>query len=107
MCCETSVRGRLGLRLGHEETDESGIVYTGDVTASVWQEFAGDNSVTIFAPLTPATGVSDDPGETFGDISLGFSVAAPDGWSGFIRGGYQFNDDFEAISGNAGLRYAF
>jgi hypothetical protein len=64
--------------------------------------------VTIFTPpLGDPAGVSDDPGETYGDLSLGFSVAAPDGWSGFIRGGYQFNDDFEAVSGNAGLRYAW
>ena len=47
------------------------------------------------------------PGETFGDLSLGFSAAAPEGWSGFLRGNYQFSDDYEAWSGNAGLRYAW
>jgi autotransporter family porin len=104
---ETSVRGRLGLRLGHEQMGANGILYTGDVTASVWQEFAGDNDVTIFAPLTPATGVSDDPGETFGDLSLGFTVVAPEGWSGFIRGNFMFNEDYESYSGNAGLRYSW
>ena len=77
------------------------------MTASVWEEFNGDNDVTILAPLFPATGVSDDPGETFGDISLGFSMLAPEGWSGFLRGNYQFADDYEAFSGNAGLRYSW
>ena len=101
------MRGRLGLRLGHEYTAVSQVVYSSDVTASVWQEFAGNNDVTIFAPLTPALGVSDDPGETFGDMSIGFSVAAPDGWSAFLRGYYQFADEFDALSGNAGLRYAW
>jgi len=49
--------------------------------------------------------VSDDPGETFGDVSLGFSMLTPEGWSGFLRGDYQFGDDYEAFSGNAGLRF--
>jgi outer membrane autotransporter protein len=104
---ETSVRGRLGLRVGRNYTASDGIVYSGDVTASVWEDFSGDNGVTIFAPLTPATGVSDDPGETFGDVSLGFSALGPDGWSGFLRGNYAFAEDYEAVSGNAGVRYAW
>jgi autotransporter family porin len=104
---ETSVRGRLGLRLGHEQTASNGILYSGDVTAGVWQSFTGDNDVTIFAPLTPASNVSDDPGETFGDVSVGFSVQSPDGWSGFIRANYLFAEDYDAIAGNAGVRYAW
>jgi hypothetical protein len=83
------------------------VVYSSDVTASVWQEFNGDNDVTIFAPLTPATNVSDDPGETFGDVSVGFSVLSPDGWSTFVRGNWTFNEDIDALSGNAGVRYAW
>jgi outer membrane autotransporter protein len=73
----------------------------------VWQSFTGNNGVTIFAPLTPATGVSDDPGSTFGDLSIGFKVVAPEGWSGFLRGDYQFADDFNAWSGNLGVRYSW
>jgi len=104
---ETSVRGRLGLRLGHELTTSDQVLYSADVTASVWQEFAGNNDVTVFAPLTPATDVSDDPSETYGDVSLGFSVISPEGWSSFIRANYQFSEDYEAIAGNAGVRYAW
>ena len=55
-------------------------------------------------PGLPDFGVSDDPGQTFGDVSLGFSVASPDGWSGFLRANYLFADDYEAVSGNAGVR---
>ena len=40
-------------------------------------------------------------------ISVGFNMAAPQGWSGFVRGNYQFADDYEAWSGNAGVRYAW
>ena len=103
----TSVRGRLGLRLGHETTASDGTIYSGDVTASVWQEFAGDNDATVFAPLTPATNVSDDPAETYGDVSVGFNVLAPEGWSGFLRANYLFAEDYDAIAGNAGIRYAW
>jgi len=103
---ETSVRGRLGLRLG-ADYEHDGLLLTPDVTASVWQSFSGDNNVTVLAPLTPASDVSDDPGETMGDVSLGLAVTAPDGWTGFLRGNYQFAEDFDAITGAAGLRYAW
>lgn len=101
------MRGRLGLRLGHELTATNQVIYSSDVTASLWQEFAGDNNATVFAPDFPVTGVSDDPGETFGDVSIGFSMMSPDGWSGFLRGSYQFADDYDAFAGNAGVRYAW
>lgn len=104
---ETSVRGRLGARLGHEFTDSNALVYASDVTGSVWQEFNGSNNTTIFAPDFAVTGVSDDTVATFGDVSVGFSVASPEGWSSFLRGSWQFAEDFDALSANAGLRYAW
>jgi len=104
---ETSVRGRLGLRLGFDQTAENQVVYSGDVTASVWEEFSGDNNVEIVDSGFPDFGVSDDPGETFGDVSVGFSMAAPEGWSGFLRANYLFADDYEAVAGNAGVRFAW
>lgn len=105
---ETSVRGRLGVRLGHVHTAANQVVYSSDVTASVWQEFnGGDNDVSIATPDFPAFSVSDEPGETIGDISLGFSVMAPEGWSGYLRANYQFSDDLDAIAGSAGLRYSW
>ncbi len=63
--------------------------------------------VTIATPDFPAFGVLDEPGETVGDISLGFNVTASEGWSGFLRDNYQFSDDLEAIAGSAGLRYSW
>ncbi|MGE0146467.1 MAG: autotransporter outer membrane beta-barrel domain-containing protein, partial [Parvibaculaceae bacterium] len=104
---ETSVRGRLGLRLGHEQTGSNGVIYSGDVTASVWEDFSGDNDVTIVDTGVPAFGASDDPGQTYGDIALGFSAADPEGWSGFLRANYLFGTDYEAVTGNAGVRYAW
>jgi autotransporter family porin len=104
---ETSVRGRLGARLGHEFTGASALVYASDLTASVWQEFNGSNGATILAPDFAAAGVSDDTVGTFGDVSVGFAVTSPEGWSSFLRGSWQFAEDFDALSASAGLRYAW
>ncbi|WP_162918526.1 autotransporter outer membrane beta-barrel domain-containing protein [Taklimakanibacter deserti] len=104
---ETSVRGRLGLRLGFEHTDSTAVIYSGDVTASVWEEFAGDNGVSITDPTFGTFDASDDAGGTIGDVSLGFGMVASEGWSGFIRGNYQFAEDYEAVAGNAGVRFAW
>ncbi len=104
---ETSVRGRLGARLGHEFTGANALVYASDITASVWQEFNGSNGATILAPDLAVAGVSDDTVGTFGDMSVGFAVTSPDGWSSFIRGSWQFAEDFDALSASAGLRYAW
>lgn len=104
---ETSIRGRLGLRLGYDHTGSNQVVYSSDVTASVWEEFSGENDISIADPVFGSFGALDDAGGTYGDVSLGFSMVAPEGWSGFIRGNYQFGEDFEAFAGNAGLRYAW
>jgi len=77
------------------------------VTASVWQDFSGDNNATITAVDFASAEVADDPGQTIGDLSLGFSMTAPEGWSGFLRGHYWFAQDLDAVVGNAGLRYVW
>jgi autotransporter family porin len=104
---ETNIKGRLGLRLGHEMTASSGVIYSGDVTASVWEDFSGGNDVTIVDSGLPDFGVSDNSGDTTGDVALGLSALAPGGWSGFLRANYLFASDYEAVTGNAGLRYAW
>jgi autotransporter family porin len=40
-------------------------------------------------------------------VSVGLSALSPEGWSTFLRGNYQFADDYEAFSGNAGVRIAW
>ncbi|QIG47329.1 autotransporter domain-containing protein [Nordella sp. HKS 07] len=104
---ETSIKGRLGLKLGYDHIASNAMVYSSDLTASVWQEFNGSNDASISATGLTDFGVSDDTIGTLGDISLGFSVTAAEGWSGFLRGSYQFAEDFDAITGNAGVRYSW
>jgi outer membrane autotransporter protein len=77
------------------------------VTGSVWEDFSGDNGVTIADSGVPDFDVSDDPGETYWDVGVGLSAANPEGWSAFLRANYLFGDDYEAVTGNAGVRYAW
>ena len=101
---ETDVRGRLGMRVGVDHHSDDATVYSADVTGSVWEDFSGDTEVTVVDTGIPDFGVSDDAASTFGDVSLGLSVANPDGWSAFMRGNYLFADDYEAVAGSAGVR---
>ncbi|MGE0007797.1 MAG: autotransporter domain-containing protein [Parvibaculaceae bacterium] len=104
---QTSVLGRLGLRLGVDHTAADATVYSADVTASVWEDFTSGNDATISVPGLTDIGVSDDPASTYGDVALGLSVANPDGWSSFLRANYLFADDYEAVTGNAGVRFVW
>jgi hypothetical protein len=106
---DTSVRGRLGLRLGVEHTHTDATVYSADVTGSVWENFTGGNSdVTVSDTGLPDFGVSGNSQEsTNGDIAVGLGAANPDGWSSFVRGNYTFADDYEAWTGNAGVRFVW
>ncbi len=61
------------MRLGHNFTSGNSVVYSSDVTASVWQDFSGDNNATITAIDFPA---AEDPGQTIGDLSLNKFTAA-------------------------------
>jgi len=51
--------------------------------------------------------VSDDPSDTYGDVALGLSATNPEGWSSFLRANYLFAEDYEAVTGSAGVRWAW
>jgi autotransporter family porin len=38
---------------------------------------------------------------------VGLSAANPDGWSSFLRANYLFAEDYEAVTGSAGVRFAW
>jgi autotransporter family porin len=101
---QTSVRGRLGLRVGVDHTQLDDTIYSADVTASVWEDFSSDSEVNIVDTGLPDFGASDSPSSTYGDVALGLSAASPDGWSAFVRGNYLFAEDYEAVAGSAGVR---
>jgi autotransporter family porin len=88
-------------------TDDDATVLFGRCDGQCLEGFSGDNEVTIADSGVPDFDVSDDTGETYGDLSMGFGILAPDGWSGFLRANYLFAEDYDAIAGNAGLRYSW
>ena len=93
-----SVRGRLGVRVGTTFISEE-VTLSPDLIGSVWREFKGDDSVTIggFGSTFPEFSVSDNIDPTFGDLSVGLdAVGNAAGWSGFLRGHYQFSNNYEA-----------
>ena len=103
---DDSFRGRLGLRVG-AVFETASVRSSPDVTGSVWQEFAGDNSVSVDgfggADLPEFDDTDDD---TRGEVVVGLSaVSLTNGWSGFVRGKYEVSDEFEAFGVNGGLRY--
>jgi hypothetical protein len=85
-------------------------VLSDDVDGERGKEFSGDNGGTILgigASVVLRRVGRSGRDETFGDVSIGFSVVALEDWSGFVRGSYQLADDFDAIAGNAGVRYTW
>ncbi len=104
---ETSVRGRVGLRLGFDHATEDATIVSGDVMASVWENFTGGTDVNITDPGGADFGVSGDQSDTYGDVSLGLSAAHPQGWSTFLRANYLFAEDYDAVTGNAGVRFVW
>jgi Autotransporter beta-domain len=102
---ETSVRGRLGGRIGTTWI-ANGWRVEPSLTGGVWQTFTGDNS----ANLTSNGFVLDltDPnshrteGEVGGMLNL-FQVGT--GLSGFVKGAYRFAKEYKSVSVNGGVRY--
>jgi autotransporter family porin len=99
-----SLRGRLGLRAGRDW--QLGFMTVGmDATASVWHEFLDDNKVTLGGFDIPDFTAKVSEVSTFGEFGGGLTIVATDGWSGFVRGKYQFAKDLSAGTMHAGLRY--
>jgi outer membrane autotransporter protein len=109
-----SVIGRLGVRVGTTlETDK--VVYSPFAVASVWTDFAGDQTATytscpncIGVPGKLTARLSTSNIGTFGQYSLGVSGQIKDtGWLGYARVDYRNGSEMYGLSGTAGLRYQF
>jgi len=103
-----SFRGRLGLRVGTTMHD-MGTKFEPFVGASVWQEFSADNAASVTSNGVTLT-ANDDAEGTIGEVSAGLNIfdTTGTGFSGFIKGDAQFGEnDYEAYTGNAGIRVKF
>jgi opacity protein-like surface antigen len=110
-----SILGRVGARVG-TTIDSGSIVWQPFATASVWHEFAGNNTATYNAPAYPPGGtdftvsgnLSTSRVGTYGQYSIG-SAASFTGtpWLGYLRIDYKEGQNIEGLGFNAGLRYNF
>src|SRR5690606_15275193 len=100
----SSLRGRLGLRIGARVNNGTTRVEPW-LEASVWNEFHGDyGAVRVGNSFDLPVGY--DAGGTIGEIAAGANlVGLGNGWTAYARGSIQFGgDEYRAYSGNIGLR---
>ena len=96
--------GRLGLRIGTTFAAGNGTFIEPFFTASIWNQFDGDNSAKLSSPGASAVKVTDDTGGVSYQVGGGFEVRALNGWSAFAKGDYQWGDGAEGGSGHGGIR---
>jgi outer membrane autotransporter protein len=103
----TSVRGRLGARLGMSFMAAPEITVEPFVIGSVWHEFEDNNQAVLVATgaSTATFNLLDDLEGTWAEISAGvnvFNVGA--GASGFAKVDVAVGDDIGGVGGQAGMR---
>jgi opacity protein-like surface antigen len=110
-----SVLGRLGARVG-TTINGGNITWQPFATASIWHEFAGNNTATYtaspYAPngvdYTTSGALNSTRVGTYGQYSAGVAASvsgAP--LLGYVRVDYRNGSNIEALGFNAGLRYNF
>jgi len=100
----TSVRGRLGLRLG--ASMKAGMMTVEPfVIGSIWHEFEDSNNATLLSSGALFS-LADNFQDTWGEVSAGinlFNLGA--GASGFGKVDVTFGDDIDGVGGQLGVRY--
>jgi outer membrane autotransporter protein len=100
----TSVRGRLGLRLG-TNFKTAQMTVEPFVIGSVWHEFEDENRAALMSSGT-LFNLADRFEDTWGEVSAGinlFNISG--GTSGFGKIDVAFGDDVDGIGGQIGVRY--
>ena len=100
----TSVRGRLGLRVG-TNFQAGQITVEPFVIGSVWHEFEDDNRTALVSSGTLFS-LTDNFEDTWGEVSAGvnlFNIGA--GASGFGKVDVAFGDNIDGAKGQIGVRY--
>src|SRR5262245_58924224 len=100
----TSVRGRLGLRLGTSMRAGT-LTVEPFLIGSVWHEFEDSNNARLWSSGTLFS-LADNFQDTWGEVSAGinlFNLGA--GASGFGKVDVTFGDDIDGVGGQVGVRY--
>ena len=105
----STLRGQAGLRAGSALFDNADYRFDASATAGYWYRISGSSGATINSgPSAPLLSVSDTQVNGYGDIGLGLNLLGKtSGWSGFIKGSYQYASGFNAGTVKGGVRYSF
>ena len=105
----STLRGQAGLRAGSALFDNADYRFDASATAGYWYRISGRSGATINSgPSAPLLSVSDTQVNGYGDIGLGLNLLGKtSGWSGFIKGSYQYASGFNAGTVKGGVRYSF
>jgi len=103
------LRGRLGLRGGATLVENAEFRIEGSATASYWARLSGGASATIDSGAgAPLLTLTDKQVTNYGELGLGLNVfSQTSGWSGFVKGDYQFASGFNAGALKGGVAYNF
>ncbi len=102
-----SVRGGVGARVGVATTDASGVHVELSLLARLWDEFSGNNLVTVTDGTNTDT-FADDTSGVFGEVSASATLLTPDrSTSLFASGGASFKADATTLNAKAGVRKSF
>lgn len=103
------LRGRLGLRSGMTLVDAAAYRIDASATASYWARLSGGTAATINSGSgAPSLTLFDKQVADYGEVGLGLNYSSlKTGWSGFMKGDYQFATGFNAGSIKGGVRYDF
>ena len=116
-----SILGRASLRVGRNIAVD-GYVFQPFVTASVFNEFAGQVTTNIntnlenfagggtglLAPFDSTVALRSSRIGTYGQFAAGVAGQIVNtGWLGYVRGDYRIGDRIEGFGVSAGLRYQF
>lgn len=94
-----------GFRAGGVVTGDQVRYLETSVTARVWDQVAGHNNVTFTNPGTPFT-LTDKFAKVWGETDLQFDwINRGNGWSGFVKLGAKYNEEFLTGTTKAGMRY--
>lgn len=103
------MRGRLGISGGATLHQDTSSVIEGAVTGSYWDRLSGGSQATIASGAgAPLLNVTDPQVRHYGEVGASISVISlKTGWSGFLKGDYQFANGFTGGDVKAGIRLRF
>jgi hypothetical protein len=102
-----SLQAGAGARVGTEFAMAGGTTQV-SLLGKVWNEFEGDNTVTVTDMAMNSESFTTDFGGLFGEVSANATfTSANEKWSTFLQGGGKFGEDFTSWNAQTGVRLGF